>query len=204
LLVVNLEMRNKNPAIFENRDLSSDEIQQALHTFHLFDLPQKTAENHKISIFRLADADPDKFVFIDIVRMASASLDGRFVRFDEGEMIDGDFMVFDMQGFTFKHLFKCVANLTPLKTYMKYGQEAVPLKMIGNHFINCSLVVTKLMSLIKPFMNKEVKDSLHFHSDMESLYEKLPRELLPDEFGGSAGKINDIFENWLKVLMTKR
>jgi hypothetical protein len=204
LLVTNLEMRKKFPQIFENRDLSSNEIQQALHTFHLFDLPQKTTENHKISIFRLADSDPDKFVFLEIVRMASSTLDGRFVRCDEGEMIDGDFMVFDMQGFTFKHLYKCVANLSLMNSYMKYSQEAVPLKMMGNHFINCSPIFSKLMGMIKPFMNKEVKESLHFHTSMDTLYEKLPRELLPEELGGSAGTINDIFKDWLKKLMIKR
>jgi hypothetical protein len=76
--------------------------------------------------------------------------------------------------------------------------------MLGNHFINCSPIVSKLIDLIKPFMNKEVKESLHFHSRMETLYEKLPRELLPDELGGSSGAIDDIFEDWLKVIMTKR
>jgi hypothetical protein len=119
LLVVNLEMRKKYPMIFENRDLLSAEIQQALHTFHLFDLPQKTAEHHKISIFRLANKNPDEFDIVNIVRMASCSLDGRFVRQDEGELIDGDFMVFDMSGYTFKHLMKCASNLSLIRAYLK-------------------------------------------------------------------------------------
>lgn len=204
LLVINLEMRNKYPIIFEKRDLLSEEIQQALFTFHLYDLPQKTSENHKVSIFRLANDDPRKFDFLHILRMASATLDGRFVRVDEGELINGDFMIFDLKGFSFKHLVKCASNLSLMSAYMKYGQEAVPLKMIGNHFINCSPALLKLVALIKPFMNKEVKESLHFHSTMETLYEKIPKEILPNELGGSAGSIQELFNDWLKVLITKR
>lgn len=199
-----MEMRNKYPIIFEKRDLLSAELQQALNTFHLYDLPQKTSENHKVSVFRLANDDPQKFDFVHILRMASATLDGRFVRVDDGELIDGDFMVFDLKGFSFKHLVKCAANLSLVSAYMKYVQEAVPLKMIGNHFINCSAALLKLVALIKPFMSKEVKESLHFHSSMETLYEKIPKEVLPNELGGSAGLIQELFDDWLKILMTKR
>lgn len=204
LLVFNLEMRKKNPNIFENRDIASDELQQALKTFHLNDLPLNTPENYKISIFRLADDDPNKFIFTDIVRMASATLDARLVRLDENELTNGDYLIFDMKGFGFKHLMKCVANLSLLRNYMTYSQEAAPLKMIQNHFINCSPTLSKLMSFIKPFMNKEVTDSLQFHTNIETLYEIIPKELLPIELGGVVGNFQDIFDDWLKNLMKKR
>lgn len=204
LLVINLEMRKNYPTIFEKRDLLSDELQQALHTFHVYDLPQKTPENNKISVFRLVDDDPDKFVFVDVLRMASATLDGRFVRVDEGELISGDYVVFDMKGFGFKHLMKCVANLSLLRSYMTYAQDAVPFNVLQNHYINCSPVVSKLMKLVKPFMNKKLTDSLHFHTNMETLYETISPEYLPNELGGTAGNIEEMFDDWLKVLMTKR
>lgn len=204
LLLFNLEMRQKNPNIFEKRDIASIELQQALQTFHVNDLPRNSPENYKVSIFRLADDNPDKFIFADVVRMASATLDARLVRLDKNELTNGDYLVFDMKGFGFKHLMKCVANLSLLRNYMKYSQEAAPLKMIQNHFINCSPVVSKLMSFIKPFMNKEVTESLQFHTNMETLFEIIPRELLPNELGGSVGNIKAIFDDWLKVLMTRR
>lgn len=59
-------------------------------------------------------------------------------------------------------------------------------------------------SLIKPFMKKEVMDTLQFHTSLESLYDYLPRESLPNEFGGTAGNIDDFYSDWMKIVESKR
>jgi CRAL/TRIO domain len=57
------------------------------------------------------------------------------------------------------------------------------------------------MTLIRPFVKKELFEAMHFHtSGYESLYDYVPKEDLPEEYGGEAGKIDDIFEKWLKIV----
>lgn len=198
LLQLNLEVRRNNPNIFLNRDIFSFEIQQAIEVYQIYVL-RNTPENHKVSMFRLGDHDSNKFVVLDIVRMASASLDARLVLMDDQELINGEILIHDMTGFGFKHLLKCVANALVIKKYMKYSQEAAAVKLIQNHFINCSPVVPKLMNLIKPLLNEEVKESLKFHSNIDSLYEFIPRELLDIN-----GSFDAIFEVWKDKFKTKR
>lgn len=48
---------------------------------------------------------------------------------------------------------------------------------------------------MRPFMKKELMDVMHLHSTLDSFLEKhVPKSMMPDEYGGSAGKINDITE----------
>lgn len=199
-----MEFRRNNPNIFEKRDIFNADIQQAVQVYQIYVLPRNTAENHKVSIFRLGDHDPAKYVLEDIVRMASASLDARFVLIDDQELINGEILIHDMMGFSFKHFMKCISNMSIVSKYIKYSQEAAPVKLIQIHFINCSPVVTKIVNFFKPFLNREVVESMTFHSNIDTLFESIPRELLPNDLGGSVGEVEEFFKVWKKKFMSKR
>ncbi len=40
-------------------------------------------------------------------------------------------------------------------------------------------------------LSKAVRDSIIFHSDLESLHAEVDREILPEELGGTAGPFNN-------------
>lgn len=97
LLLLNLETRKNNPNIFLNRDVLDDGYQQAFKTFQIFPMPKSTPENYKITISRLLITDPDKYVYIDVIRSVVAMLDTRFVTLDDSnELIDGEIGINDM------------------------------------------------------------------------------------------------------------
>lgn len=205
LLVLNLKTRKSNPNLFENRDVLSDAYQQAFRTLQIFPMPKNTPDNHKITISRLVDTDPDKYVYIDVIRSVVAMLDTRFVTVDDSnELIDGEIGINDMSGFGWYHFMKTVSNLSIMKKYMKYVQEAAPFKVVQNHFINCPATMEKFMALMKPFIKKEILETIKFHTNAESIFEYLPKDLLPDEFGGTAGKCDDLHKDWLKIVEGKR
>lgn len=91
-----------------------------------------------------------------------------------------------------------------MKKYLKYVQEAAPFKVVQNHFINCPPTMEKFMALLRPFIKKEILESIKFHTNAESLFEYLPKDLLPDELGGTAGKCDEFHKEWLKVVESKR
>lgn len=42
------------------------------------------------------------------------------------------------------------------------------------------------------------------HSNIDSLYEYIPKKLLPKEYGGEVGSIDEIMDHWQKKLMEHR
>ena len=191
LLILNLETRKKHPEIFENRDILSEEFQTALSVYHCLGLRENTKDNHKVTIFRLSSADASKFTYLDVTRLIIALLDCRLVYCDENELINGEISIVDVSNFTFRHFTKIIPHVGIMKAYFNYAQEAAPIRIIHSHFINCSPLMSKLMAIVRPFLKKEVSDSIKFHSSLESLYEFVPKDILPVDFGGTAESLNE-------------
>lgn len=146
------------------------------------------------------------FDVLQTIRMIFMCSDVRFVTQDSDSigLTEGEIGIMDFKHFTFRHFLKFAASLSVTRFYLKYVQEAVPFRIHQNHFVNCSPVLTKFMTLVRPFIQKEIFDALHFHtSGYESLYEFVPRQQLPLEYGGDAGKSDDLFKQWLKVVESR-
>jgi hypothetical protein len=167
-------------------------------------LPKMTKNNERVAIQRLIDFNPDKFDIIDFFRTGLLFTDLGSTELIENKLNDAEVTIFDPKGSSSKHVFKIIANFSAVKTFIKYAQEAIPLKLSANHFVNCSPFFMKLISMCRPFLKKEVNDSLHFHSTYDSLYEFIPREILPFEYGGEAGKIDDIFRKNLELMESRK
>lgn len=135
------------------------------------------------------------------------TFDGRFTRPDteDGQVIVSEYFVIDTAGMSLRHVFEVASNLKTVKWYSKYSQEALPLVIKQMHFVNCSSIFNRMFSLMKKFMNKTVQESTHVHTGgFESLHEFIPKSILPEEFGGEAGSMNDMHIEFMKFLETKR
>lgn len=51
----------------------------------------------------------------------------------------------------------------------------------------------KLLAMMRPFMKKELMDMIHVHPTMDTFLDKcVPKKIMPNEYGGTAGAVNDI------------
>lgn len=78
------------------------------------------------------------------------------------------------------------------------------------HVINVASFVDKIMAIARPFIKKELLDivseeksvlqyqnlqlkfffvQLHFHTSLETFFKYVPREILPEHLGGTAGTL---------------
>lgn len=80
--------------------------------------------------------------------------DVRLVTKDKNGLSDGEIPIFDMAGFSLRHLTKLV--LSSMRIYMKYTQEAHPVRLKQIHVINCSSYLDRILSIVKPFIKSEV------------------------------------------------
>lgn len=93
-------------------------------------MPKLTAENYKVSIIRFADYNSSNFDYVQIVKMALMVFDARFAMFDDNDkkLASGECFIIDGSGVSFRHFLKVVKNVTTLRLYMRFLQEAEPCK----------------------------------------------------------------------------
>jgi hypothetical protein len=159
-----------------------------------------TEEKQKVFVAKFHNTDASIFNYTNMIKMALMIFDTRFVDYDLGnEVSEGDIMISDMKGMTFRHFLKMMRCFSTAQFYMKYLQESSPIKIVQAHVVNPSSIVDRMFSIMRPFMKKELLDVLHIHSGgLESLHKVVPRELLPTEFGGTSGvSMEESHKVWL-------
>ena len=58
------------------------------------------------------------------------------------------------------------------------------------HIVNVSPLVDTIYNFVKPFLKEKIRNRIFFHSDgYEGLHKYIPKEILPEEYGGYAGPI---------------
>lgn len=58
------------------------------------------------------------------------------------------------------------------------------------HVLNVSPLVHTIYNFVKPFVKEKIYNRVYFHTDgYESLYKYVPKDVLPEEYGGYAGPI---------------
>lgn len=119
-------------------------------------------------------------------------------------MADGEIPIFDMKGVTIWHVLK--ASLSTIRLYFKYTQECHPVRARQLHVYNCTPLFNRIMSLIKPLMKPEVAARLQFHSpdSPDSIFEFIPRDILPPEYGGTGDSIEKLRKYWNETIMNTR
>lgn len=147
-----------------------------------------------------------QFDFENVIKTFFMAADHRFSIVDENlplKVNDGDIPIFDMSGFTYRHITKL--SLSTLRIYMKFTQEAFPVRLKQIHLINVSPVLNKVLMVLKPFMKSSVSELLNFHlPNTTTLYDHIPKEILPLEYGGNAGSMQEIKKSFVKRLESHR
>ncbi|KAF5292060.1 hypothetical protein FQR65_LT11326 [Abscondita terminalis] len=114
--------------------------------------------------------------------------------------IEGLVSILNLESYGFGHLSKI--PLGGLRKYLTYLQEALPVRLMGIHFINSGSIIEKIFALAKPMLKKELFDMMHVHKDKsETLYKYVPLDFLPDELGGKGGVISELHEQQNELLL---
>ncbi|KAL0132817.1 hypothetical protein PUN28_000494 [Cardiocondyla obscurior] len=117
---------------------------------------------------------------------------------EEEHGVAGDVYILDASVATPTHF----AKFTPavVKKFLVCAMEAYPVKLKEVHVINISPLVDTILNFVKPFLKEKIRNRIFMHSDIKTLYDYVPREILPAEYGGDAGPIQNIHDMWMKKL----
>lgn len=202
ILKQTIVLRTEHPHIFTNRDPQSEVIQNIFEVGDMVPLLKTTPENYKICIFRMTNDDVDHIDFNDVIKAFFMMSDVRLITPEE-KLSDGEISIFDMSQLSYKHFTKVIYST--VRFYLKYIQEAHPVRLRQVHILNSSGMIDRVMSLVKPFVPSKHLGLIHLHTPgSETLFDFIPRNILPNEIGGSAGPIADVRAVWMDKLVQHR
>lgn len=170
-------------------------------------LKKLTKEKYKVTIIRFHKCDTSLYDTFYVIKTALMMFDCNYTFYDNGndELCEGEIFVLDVVGFCFKQLLDVTRNIKTFLAYTKFLQEAAPVKLKQNHIVNTSSIVDSLMSMSKPIVSKEVNELVSFHKvGSDSLLKCIDKDVLPKDYGGDNGTVDEHFQEWLKKFHTMR
>ncbi|XP_011704273.1 PREDICTED: alpha-tocopherol transfer protein-like [Wasmannia auropunctata] len=114
------------------------------------------------------------------------------------------FAVFvDMVNPTIRH----IAQFSPhvLMNAVHMSQSCYPVRVKAINFINAPKIVSGIVKIMKSFMTEKMKNRFHVYPHMlPSCFKDVPADILPIEYGGTDGTIQELADYWKKLLEKNR
>ena len=167
-------------------------------------LPKPTKDGQFIFLMRIACYDTTKYTIDDVTKYGFAVTD--ILNSQPTAQINGFIILLDFSNIKLQHIRQFTPDFT--RRYVDCWEKMYPVHLRQIHFYNYPSLFDPILHLFRMFLSKNFKDKIHFHckssedSLQKSLHEYIPSELLPNEYGGQLGSIeNDInktFIQWTK------
>uniref|UniRef100_A0A1B6FZC7 CRAL-TRIO domain-containing protein n=2 Tax=Cuerna arida TaxID=1464854 RepID=A0A1B6FZC7_9HEMI len=189
--------------LFKDRDVDNDEMTSIRSLYQTFMSPKTTPEGYRIMITHAVSTETKHYDMMSQMKYFVMTLEGSLIDEDLGP---GHVIVFDISTLNTGHIMK----LSPggIKKTSNYLQEGIPLKIQNVFLVNASPLVDILMKTAKPFINMDLlkRTFIYKTGDIDKLYERVPKDCLPEEYGGELGPsaaLNDVNTTKLRRLKDK-
>ncbi|CAG9859313.1 unnamed protein product [Phyllotreta striolata] len=162
--------------------------------FYYIPLPKQTRDFYRVDVVAFQDFEYENY---NPYRMlAQVHMIYELAMHKDFEA--GDIVIID-----FKHIRKSyVLKTTPtsLKVLNIFLEKIWASRVKGIHFINVPTYAETLIKIARTILKKKLLNRLYVHSNIENLYEYLPREILPKDFGGDEKSLAELNELWKSEL----
>uniref|UniRef100_A0A1B6MPV0 CRAL-TRIO domain-containing protein n=1 Tax=Graphocephala atropunctata TaxID=36148 RepID=A0A1B6MPV0_9HEMI len=194
------ELRGNAPEWFVERDPTLPALQELLSLGVFLPLLKKDPSGRLVILIRVAAHDPSRHLQNDVFKVGKMTLD-LAIEQDESVSVYGVTAVFDLTGISLGH----ARILTPamIKKAVHAWQDCYPVRTRSLDFINTPSYVNVVLNIFRAFMREKMKNRVHVHGfNQQSLHEVVPPSMLPAEYGGTNGKLQDLIDHW-KVKVTE-
>ncbi|XP_054258513.1 retinol-binding protein pinta-like [Macrosteles quadrilineatus] len=194
------QLRGSTPEWFSDRDPTLPALQELLSLGVFLPLLKKDPAGRLVIIIRVAAHDPSHHKQDDVFKVGKMILD-LAIEQDESVSVYGVCAIFDLTSVSLGH----ARQLTPamIKRAVHAWQDCYPVRTKSLDFINSPSYVNVILRIFKGFMREKMRNRVHVHGyDLQSLHQVVPPSVLPQEYGGSSGTVQDLIDHW-KVKLTE-
>ncbi|VVC91866.1 unnamed protein product [Leptidea sinapis] len=193
-------LRTLAPEIFQKRDPLDPKIQKILTKGII--LPLKRCENDGCRpILTRFDCELAPECSIeDMVKVCFMVIEV-LIEEDDNIIICGEELVSDLK----KTGFALVTQFTApfAKKLVTSFEKGLPVRMKAFYFLNPPTGIETAFFILKFFISEKLKKRVH-NQNSKGAYDQIPQELLPQEYGGNNGSIEELIEYWKTKLESYR
>ncbi|XP_064480887.1 alpha-tocopherol transfer protein-like isoform X2 [Ornithodoros turicata] len=180
------KLRHNNPQLFKAFH-PTNQKETFRHNLQMV-LPDRDPKGCAVFIFKGGHWNPYTCTAEDIFRANVMCLEQAIM--DPVTQVTGIVALMDMKGFSFTHLRFCPAS--HLQKVVSLIQDCFPARFKAIHIVNEPAIFSVLFSIVKPFLNEKLQKRIYFHGcDLNSLHQYLPADILPEEYGGLTGSMDN-------------
>ena len=196
-------VRGSLPTWFDNWDPRRPEIKHIIRAGVVIPLPGYDRHGRKVVVMRGGKSDPNTMKKDDEFKastmMMEMAMDG-----DKQAVIRGIVLLQDLSGMTASH----AMSMTPAvaKRAMTVWQDAYPTRPKALHFLNMPPVIENVFKMVQTFQKQKMKERNHVHAvgDLSKMQEDLGLDVLPVEYGGTNGSLEELTGYWAEMADSRR
>ncbi|XP_050072387.1 uncharacterized protein LOC126560472 [Anopheles maculipalpis] len=189
-----IKLKEANPEWFFHKPIAT--YGELLNRNVKFALKHRDKRGRRVFVTRLGAIDFSNMAVTDLANLDDIWFELMLNELDTLE--NGVTCLIDMSGYSLKSF----RFLTPHNIRIGSAKtDLLPLKNIEFHVVNSSVFMNAAIAILYPMLSKKIKDQVRFHySNWESLHEYIQPDILPQEYGGTAGKQFDFQSIYGQVL----
>ncbi|XP_047999544.1 alpha-tocopherol transfer protein-like isoform X1 [Leguminivora glycinivorella] len=191
-------MRTFSPQLFDKTDAKKDlmELHDIIKTVNL---PKLTEDHYRISLIKPTGKPmPLHYNHLDFFKFSIILAEHiKLYDYCQGFVIVMDHRDASIMDFATK------TNLFELQNIISLLTEGYGIRMKGLHILSPSKFVDTLVAIFKQVFSAKLASRIHVHKKVETLYEYLPKTLLPKDLGGDERSISTLYDEWLQELSTE-
>ncbi|OWR54442.1 hypothetical protein KGM_214234 [Danaus plexippus plexippus] len=196
-------LRTVVPEIFKGRDPMDPYIQDILNLG--FFLPTKSCKSTdacKATITRFGASDSSKYHLLDIMKVMFMIIEILLLE-DDNFVVAGMDVLFDMKGVGINILSQWTPTIA--KKLIFLIEKALPVRMKSSHVIYIPPGFEAAYNLFKAFVADKIKQRFHLYGqNHDGMYDALPRSILPKEYGGDDGSLQELIDFWKRKVESYR
>ncbi|XP_031331944.1 alpha-tocopherol transfer protein-like [Photinus pyralis] len=189
-------LRAQCPEFFANRDPRRAEVRVQIDSSCFVSLPKKTHDGNRILLYKMFVSEIGKFDPNETVKLLDMGITLDLL---QNGTADGIVVVCDLEGATFAHILR--VSLSTVRNSYTYLQDAVPVRLKAVHYFNAIGILDSIMAMIKPVVKNELFNSLHVHGSVETVFQYVPKEYFPSDYGGQQPSLKELHETHIQNLI---
>ncbi|XP_012529158.1 retinol-binding protein pinta [Monomorium pharaonis] len=191
------KQRSKLPEWYKNKDPFRSQLQEVLDLGVYLPLRKPDNKGRLVILIRATLHDPKRNKIADLVKNYILAMEAA-VKFYPAMSVYGCSLLIDASNPTVRH----VIQIKPyeIMNVVQMWQSCYPMRYQKIVFFNTPILFDIIVRFIKSFMTKKMRSRFFVYSDVDNCFKDIPANILPVEYGGTDGTLQELTEFWKKFI----